>query len=45
MTVSDSMPRTGAPVAGLIGLAVAVLAAGLLLRRRSKRVDIQPEEA
>jgi hypothetical protein len=45
MTTPDSMPSGGAPIAGLIGLGVAVLVVGLLVRRRTRRgSEIQPEE-
>lgn len=44
--VDDTLPTTGAPIAGLLGLAVAVLAAGLVARRLTRRdAESQPEEA
>jgi hypothetical protein len=41
----DTLPTTGAPIAGLLGLAVVALAAGLVARRLTRRGDEpQPEE-
>jgi hypothetical protein len=41
-----TLPTTGAPIAGLLGLAVAALAAGLVARRLTRRgEEPQPEEA
>jgi hypothetical protein len=43
---AGTLPTTGAPIAGLLGLAVAVLAAGLVARRLTRRdAESQPEEA
>jgi LPXTG-motif cell wall-anchored protein len=41
-----TLPTTGAPLAGLLGLAVVAVGAGLFLRRRSKRDEDedQPQE-
>jgi hypothetical protein len=42
---STTLPTTGAPMAALLGLAVAALAAGLVARRVAKRGDeAEPEE-
>ena len=42
---SSTLPTTGAPLAGLLGLAVVAIGAGLFLRQRSKRgEDDQPQE-
>jgi hypothetical protein len=42
---SGTLPTTGAPLAALLGLAVAALAAGLVARRITKRDDeAEPEE-
>ena len=43
---SSTLPTTGAPLAGLLGLAIVALGAGVFLRLRSKRDDEeQPQEA
>jgi hypothetical protein len=43
---SSTLPTTGAPMAGLLGLAVAALAAGLVVRRLTKRDDeAEPQES
>ena len=42
---SGTLPTTGAPLAGLLGLAVVAIGAGLFLRQRSKRgEEEQPQE-
>jgi LPXTG-motif cell wall-anchored protein len=42
----STLPTTGAPLAGLLGLAVLAVGAGVFLRLRSKRDDEgQPEES
>jgi LPXTG-motif cell wall-anchored protein len=42
---AGTLPTTGAPLAGLLGLAVVAIGAGLFLRQRSKRgEEDQPQE-
>jgi len=44
-TAAGTLPTTGAPMAALLGLAVAAVAAGLVVRRATKRDDeAGPEE-